>query len=151
PADQLIPGRRQSMERAPGMDEAGIRALLEQVASAEAPPSRVDVGLARIRGRNRLRRRWAAECAAAVVAVIAVAIPAGTGVLGQGPGQTAGHRSAAPVVYVAYPSPPGKVAGAIIPISTATNSAGRPIRVRFSGAMVITPDGKTLYVATGDT
>jgi hypothetical protein len=83
------------------MDEAGIRALLERVAGAEAPPSRVDVGLARIRGRKRLR--WCRTriavgvpaLAAAVVVVVAVvaggAIPFGT----RGQGSTTPRRATA--------------------------------------------------------
>jgi DNA-binding beta-propeller fold protein YncE len=35
----------------------------------------------------------------------------------------------------------------VTPISTATNTPGRPIRVgRFAERLAITPDGKALYV-----
>jgi hypothetical protein len=67
------------------MDEVAARALLERLAGTEAPPSRVDVGLARQRGRSTLRRRraWApgtaALAVAAVIALVAWAfIPSGT-------------------------------------------------------------------------
>ena len=67
------------------MDEAAARTLLEQVAETEAPPSRVDVGLARRRGRRMLRRRraWApgasALAASAVIVLVAwTLIPSGT-------------------------------------------------------------------------
>jgi hypothetical protein len=62
------------------MDEAAARALLERMAGTEAPPSRVDVGLARRRGRRMLRwrRAWApgasALAAAAVIALVAWAL-----------------------------------------------------------------------------
>jgi YVTN family beta-propeller protein len=40
-------------------------------------------------------------------------------------------------------------AGVVNPISTATNTAGRPIRVgKQPQAIAITPDGKTAYVST---
>jgi YVTN family beta-propeller protein len=38
--------------------------------------------------------------------------------------------------------------GTVTPISTATNRAGKPIKVGLSpGGIAITPDGKTAYVA----
>jgi hypothetical protein len=134
------------MGRALFMDDAEIRALLRGLASVEAPPSRVDVGLARIRGRKWLHRRWAAECiaGAAAVAVIAVAVPLATGVPGHGPGR-AGHRPGTSVVYVAYP---GKYESAemLVPISTATSTPGKPIRVGTLAGAAFSPDGKTAYV-----
>jgi hypothetical protein len=87
------------------MDEAGARALLERLARTEAPPSRVDVGLARRRGRRKLRWRRACVPGAAALAAVAVialvtggAISFGTGSPGPGrlgPGRAAG--SAAPL------------------------------------------------------
>ncbi|MBO0816317.1 MAG: YncE family protein, partial [Actinobacteria bacterium] len=38
----------------------------------------------------------------------------------------------------------------VIPIRTATNTALPPIKNGGSGAMAITPDGKTVYVANFD-
>jgi hypothetical protein len=82
------------------MDEAGARALLERMAGTEAPPSRVDVRLARRRGRRMLRWRRACVPGAAALATVAVialvtggAIPFGSGSPGPGrlgPGRAAG-------------------------------------------------------------
>jgi hyaluronoglucosaminidase len=36
----------------------------------------------------------------------------------------------------------------VIPISTATNTAGKPIRVTGTGMITVTPNGKTVYVAS---
>jgi DNA-binding beta-propeller fold protein YncE len=47
-------------------------------------------------------------------------------------------------VYVANPEGPP---GAVTPISTATNTPGKPIRIGKSLAIAITPNGKTLYAA----
>ncbi|HEV2375131.1 MAG TPA: hypothetical protein VGS19_23605, partial [Streptosporangiaceae bacterium] len=62
------------------MDEGGIRAVLERIVSVEAPPSGIDVGLARIQGRRRLRWRRAGMAgawalAAAAVPMVAVVVP----------------------------------------------------------------------------
>jgi DNA-binding beta-propeller fold protein YncE len=38
--------------------------------------------------------------------------------------------------------------GAVVPISTATNTAGKPIRIGTDVTIAMTPDGKTLYAAT---
>ena len=97
---------------------------------------------------------WAAPlaAAAAVIAVIAIAATVSGAIHDSGP---AGHRSAAGTVYVEYlpdfnkPGTPGL--STVIPISTATSKAGKPIRIRGLGAAAITPDGKTLYAAPGDT
>ena len=72
------------------MDETSVRGLLElAAASEEAPPSRVDVELARSRGRRRLRWRRASlagASAAAVLAVLAGALAA-SGSGGAAPGR----------------------------------------------------------------
>jgi hypothetical protein len=78
------------------MDEAGARALLERVGATPAPPSGVDIGLARERGRRRLRRRRLGTALAPVLAAAAVTgIILGTGALaggtGTGPGAGKGH------------------------------------------------------------
>ena len=88
---------------------------------------------------------------------------------GAAPGPAAAHRPAAPTVYVAYtkglggPVPANGRGGnssraaesVVIPVSTATNTAGRTIRLgsgcRDVGAfpnlgIAITPDSKTAYV-----
>ena len=41
--------------------------------------------------------------------------------------------------------------GTVTPVSTATNTAGQPIKVGSQpSAIAITPDGKTVYVANRD-
>lgn len=47
-------------------------------------------------------------------------------------------------VYIANPEGPP---GAVVPISTATNTAGKPIPAGGAVSIAITPDGKTLYAA----
>src|SRR5580704_14470545 len=65
-------------------------------------------------------------------------------------------RSAARTVYVAYAkgggeTPPLKPPPvAIIPISTATDRAGKPIKVGSGDQIAITPDGKSAYVLNSD-
>ncbi len=56
----------------------------------------------------------------------------------------AGHGSQA-TIYVAYDIAHGvKGSGAVIPINTATNQAGKPIKVN-TGQITINPDGKIAY------
>jgi hypothetical protein len=65
------------MGRKLGMDETSVRGLLELAAAAsEEPPSRVDVGLARSRGRRKLWWRRATLGGASAAAVVAVAVAA---------------------------------------------------------------------------
>ena len=65
------------------MDEAGARALMERLSATEPPPSRVDIGLARQRGRTLARgRRWAlggASLLAAAALVVGIGAIAGGG------------------------------------------------------------------------
>ena len=64
------------------MDEAGARALLERMSVVEAPPSRVDIAMARRRGGKRLRRRrWARAVAPVLAAAAVAAVVLGTGAL----------------------------------------------------------------------
>ena len=88
------------------MDEAGARAVLERLAGDAAPPSRVDIGLARRRGRRRLRwRRAGGPAAAALAAATIIAVFAGglipAGPRPSGPGRPTVSRpgsSASPLV-----------------------------------------------------
>jgi DNA-binding beta-propeller fold protein YncE len=41
--------------------------------------------------------------------------------------------------------------GTVVPISTATNRPGKPIRIGIGTVIAITPDGKTLYAAAQNT
>jgi hypothetical protein len=77
------------------MDERSVRGLLEQAASSEEPPSRVDVEFARSRGRRKLRWRRA-SLAGASVAVVAVLVAA---VATSGSGGTAAGRGRAPQTH----------------------------------------------------
>jgi hypothetical protein len=60
------------------MDETRVRGLLQRAAAGQEPPSRVDVGLARSRGRRKLRWRRASLAGASAAAVVAVAVAAVT-------------------------------------------------------------------------
>ncbi|MEP7023038.1 MAG: hypothetical protein ABJB47_04360 [Actinomycetota bacterium] len=59
------------------MNEPQVRALFERMSDTEAPPPRVNVGLARLNGRRKLRRRRAAMSGTPAVAVVALALFAG--------------------------------------------------------------------------
>ena len=79
------------------------------------------------------------ECAAgaAAVAVIAVIVPAGIGPLGRGPGPSGGGPVGVPTVYVSNRGPGG---GTVTPITIATSTPGKPIKVgRIPSAIAITP------------
>src|SRR5215472_15780773 len=90
------------------------------------------------RAARRQRLRITGMAAGVTAAVIAVAVPVGLGASGPTPGP-AGHRPAGPTVYVAYvhgcAHPLGacnfhsSAAAEVIPISTATNKAGNPVKV----------------------
>ena len=62
---------------------------------------------------------------------------------------TLSHRPAAvapagAVMYVVAPS-------GVIPVATATNTLGRPIKIgAIPAAIAITPDGRTAYIADGN-
>ena len=107
--------------------------------------------------RQRLRVTGMAAGVAAA-AVIAVAIPVGIGASGHPPRPAGRHQPpAGPAVYVAYAIAHGMTATfpAVIPISTATNRAGKPINVGdgpfLVGQLAITPDGRTVYAVKGGT
>ena len=108
------------------------------------------------RAAGRQRRRLAGLAGVAAAAAIAVAIPAGIGVVGHLPRPQ--QPPAAPTLYVgAYKL--GPHGGTVVPINTATNTPGTPIQVVSGpnsptiadnvGKIAITPDGKTAYVASG--
>jgi hypothetical protein len=84
-------------------DEAAVRNLLDQVATDQAPPSRVDVDLARRRGRRlrRLRRVYlpgaAPVAAAAAVAVIAALTASLSGPPAQVHHPASGHQHTAQI------------------------------------------------------
>jgi hypothetical protein len=71
------------------MDETGARAVLERVAGDDAPPTRIDIALARRKGFTRLL--WRLVAIVGVVPVIAVAGVVVGGALPLGP---SGHRPA---------------------------------------------------------
>jgi hypothetical protein len=86
------------------MDETRVRGLLQRAAAAcLEPPSRVDVELARRRGRQKLRWRRASLAGAAAAAVVAVAVAA---VAVPGSGAPAPGRGRVPEAHgpVAAPS-----------------------------------------------
>jgi hypothetical protein len=88
--------------------------------------------------RRRRRQAWAAAGSIAV-AIVAVIIPAGLGVLGHGPRPAERHQLAvAPTLYVVSGS---SQRGTITPISTVTDTPGTPINIgpinSFDGAQVV--------------
>src|SRR6516165_10123370 len=102
-----------------GMDglDRRLRDLLDTAAGE--PPHLFSVETVR----RRVTRRRALECVAgaAAVAVIAIAIPAGLGAVGQpsGPAQP----PAAPTLYVAtYSSKLGTYGGTVVPVNTAADT-----------------------------
>ena len=114
------------------MDNRQWREFMD--AAMGVPPGRVTVAAVRRRLVRRRIREAAGVLAAVVVAVIGVT--AAVRVFGAAPGPAAPHRSTAPTVYVAYATerrdaPPREPRrrSAVIPISTATNTAGKPIKV----------------------
>jgi len=131
------------------MDETALRKLLDSALDGEPPLGPVAQNSLRagIKLRRRRRIRSAAGSVAAAAA-IAVAIPAGIRAIGHTPGPVTGHRAVASTVYVAY-APDSAGQNTVVPISTTTSTAGKPIRLRgLFGAVAITPDGKTLYVSS---
>jgi DNA-binding beta-propeller fold protein YncE len=104
-------------------------------------------------GPGRRWRGWVAPlaAAAAVIAAVAVAGAVSSAINGSRP---AGTRPAAGTVYAVYEPElvkAGKLPIAtIIPISTATNTAGKLIRVPGLSGAAITPNGKTIYAADGE-
>jgi hypothetical protein len=85
------------------MDETSVRGLLElAAASQEVPPSRVDVELARSRGRRKLRWRRASLAGLSAAAVVAVVV---AGVVVPGSGGGAPGRSRAPEAHAQAVAP----------------------------------------------
>jgi DNA-binding beta-propeller fold protein YncE len=131
--------------------EHPITTALRDLADQSGPPHiRVDAAWRA----GRQARRAAIITSAAVIAVIAVAAAVPAAILGPRPAE---HRPTA-TLYVGYtsirpikPHQHLRMAGAIVPVSTATNRAGKPIPVSGGvGDIAITPDGKTAYVANDD-
>jgi len=84
------------------MDEAGVRRVLELAAATEAPPSRVDVELARRHGRRKLGWRRAGLAGGAAVAVVAVLVAA---VAVSGSGGAAPGRRETPAAHAQVTAP----------------------------------------------
>ena len=130
------------------MNDKPLHDLLDGALAGEPPIGPVDQNAlaAGIRLRRRRRIRAAAATAAAA-AVIAVAIPAGLGVLGHLPRPQ--QPPAAPTLYVANDSPNiSSNGGVVVPVNTATNTAGKPIHLAGLLLIAITPDGKSVYAAS---
>jgi len=67
--------------------------------------------------------------------------------LGQGAGAEMAITPDGATLYVAQFHPPGTGPSYVIPIDTATNRAGKRIRVATAAtAIMVTPDGKTVYI-----
>src|SRR5215470_592138 len=89
------------------MDENELRSLLERVADADMPPSRVDIGRARRTGlwRWRLRRLGAPAASVSVVAVVIGLVVSGA-LPGIGVSARPGPGTNIPTTHVRPPQPP---------------------------------------------
>lgn len=138
------------------MDEPWLGELLDRVAAAEPPMGPVAHNALRAGIRLRRRRRVQSTAACAAVVAVAAVVPEVAGAYGPATGPPAGGGTRSPTVLAGgvigryggpgfYDRP-----GFVTPISTATNTAGRSIRLPGGiGAMTATPDGKTVYVLSG--
>jgi hypothetical protein len=146
------------------VNESQVRALFNQIADGESPPSRVDPQLALRRGRARLR--WRRACvasapvlAAATVAVVALAVAAGPSRPGAGPATTgpAAPRQFNPLIpYVSFgwlPAGQSLSQGVASPeeVSMVAGSASDPlgwgISVDARGQCHLTSSGRGLKCA----
>lgn len=121
------------------------------------PPGEVTVHAVR----RRMMRRRLTEAAAAAVVLVAVSVTAGATVFGSArpggnqalPGPAVHVKVEAPpkvyVDYVPYQKDPRNI---YLPINPATNRAGKPIHLpcAINCLFDAAPNGKTLYIATGD-
>jgi hypothetical protein len=112
--------------------------------AAGKPPHRVTIAAVR----RRAVRRPAMEAVvgtAVLAAVISAAVPASGGVLGAASARaTQGPAKRTPTAFVV-----NSVSNALTPVNTATNTAGKPIKVaEVPNAIAITPDGRTAYVVS---
>ena len=118
--------------------ETRLRELMQAVVGD--PPHRVTAAAVRHQVVRRRIREAAGVLAAVVLAVVGVT--AAVRVVGAAPGP-AHRRSADSTAYVVYNSGIVKQGspGRLVPISTATNRVGKPIRLRygFPAGIVITP------------
>jgi DNA-binding beta-propeller fold protein YncE len=120
---------------------AELAALTADIPAALTGPVARNALQADIRPRRRRRARWIAGSLAAV-AVIAAAISVAA--LSHRPATVAPPRLAGAVMYVAAPN-------GVIPVRTATNTPGSPIKIgAIPAAIAITPDGRTAYIADGN-
>jgi DNA-binding beta-propeller fold protein YncE len=139
------------MDETSPRDLRAVRDLLERATVPEPPigPMAHNALRAGLRLRRRRRAQGAAIAAAAVSAVCAAALA----VAGAAGHSTATPASGTATVYVLGGS---MTRGTVTPISTATNTPGKPIVVRSGNAvdpngldMAITPNGKTIWVSAG--
>jgi hypothetical protein len=138
------------------MDDKPLRDLLDGALTGEPPIGPVAQNWLAAGIRLRRRRRIRAAAATAAAAVIVVALPAGLGASGHllRPAEP-NQRPAAPTLYIYSYGNTGAPGGTITPVNTATGTPGKPIHVGAGGGVdwraqiVITPDGKTVYVTTG--
>jgi DNA-binding beta-propeller fold protein YncE len=125
------------------MDEERLREMLRNATNDEPPigPIVLNALRAGIRLRRRRRIQAASTCAAAVLAV-GIAGPAVLGAHGHS--GSGGHRHGQVLYVIGTTSNDNGVT----PIPVATGRAGRPIRLPgIPQGAVLSPDGKTLYVA----
>lgn len=139
------------MDETSPRDLRAVRELLERATVPEPPIGPVAHNA--LRAGLRLRRRRRAQGAAIVavaVSVVCAATLAAAGAVGR---RATAPASGTPTVYVLGGT---GARGTVTPISTATNTPGKPIVVRSGSPvdpngldMAITPNGKTLWVSDG--
>jgi DNA-binding beta-propeller fold protein YncE len=126
------------------VDKTSLRVLLER--ALENEPQMGSLAHDSLRAGIKLRRRRRAQGAAgslAAVAVIAIVVP--LAISTPEPITPAPKSGRGPIAYVGGDN-------GVTPIFTATNTAGKPLSVgRYPGAITITPDGKTAYIASQGT
>jgi YVTN family beta-propeller protein len=125
------------------MDVTPFRQVIRGLSGIAQLPLKADVAQVAAGDRRRVHRYQAgitATIAAAAVLPAVTGLTAGRAAAGLPAGAQALARG--PVAYV------DSGQDTVIPIRTATGTAGRPIRVAGTGPIAVTPDGRTVYVAS---
>ena len=132
----------------PYVGGTALRAMLER-ATADEPHIGPVVQNALVAGLRRRRRRRAAGIAACAIVVVAVSVIAPALTRAHSTNPAPAVPTGTPTLYVSNHS--SSTTGWVTPISTATNTAGPPIKAgKLNVAMATTPNGKTVYVLNQD-